>query len=77
MFVHADRTSSIHITTMASARDRDEHRLLAMTPPLKRLGSLLRELETRYRLFFPRHHAAVRTDLPGSEPMIRAWISSL
>lgn len=77
VFVHGDRTSTIHVTNMATARDGDEHRLLAMTPPLKRIGILLRDLEARYRLFFPRHHAAVKTDLPGSEPMIRAWIASL
>jgi hypothetical protein len=76
LFVHGDRTSTIHVTSYPSARDRDEHRLLAMTPPLKRFGTLVRELETRYRIFFPRHHAAIRSDLAGGEPMIRAWISS-
>lgn len=75
-FTHGDRTSTIHVTAMASARDRDEHRLLAMTPPLKRVGTLVRDLEARYRVFFPRHHAAIRSDIAGSEPMIRAWVSS-
>lgn len=77
MFTHADRTSTIHVTTYATARDLDEHRLLAMTPALKRFGTLVRDLEARYRIFFPRHHAAIRSDLQGGEPMIRAWISSL
>ncbi|MBA3819463.1 MAG: hypothetical protein H0X17_11265 [Deltaproteobacteria bacterium] len=76
LFVHGDRTSTIQVTNLASARDADEHRLLAMTPPLKRIGSLVRDLEARYRMFFPRHHAAVRSELSGSEPMIRAWVSS-
>lgn len=76
MFVHGDRTSTIHVTNIATARDRDEHRLLAMAPPLRRIGSLVRDLEARYRFFFPRHHAAVRSDIPSSEPMLRAWISS-
>jgi hypothetical protein len=77
LFTHSDRTSTIHVTTYATARDRDEHRLLAMTPALKRFGTLVRDLEARYRIFFPRHHAAIRSDLQGGEPMIRAWISSL
>jgi hypothetical protein len=77
VFTHGDRTSTIHVTTFATARDQDEHRLLAMTPALKRFGTLVRDLEARYRIFFPRHHAALRTDLPGGEPMIRAWLSSL
>ena len=76
VFTHGDRTSTIHITTYPMARDRDEHRLLAMTPALKRLGTLVRELEERYRIFFPRHHAAIRSDLQGADPMIRAWLSS-
>ncbi|HEU0035116.1 MAG TPA: hypothetical protein VFQ53_31030 [Kofleriaceae bacterium] len=75
-FHHGDRTSTIRIDSIASALDRDEHRLAAMTPPLKRIGSLVRDLEARYRIFFPRHHAAVRSDIPGSEPMIRAWVQS-
>jgi len=76
VFAHDDRTSTIHVTNLANAVDRDEHRLLASTPALKNLGTLLRDLESRYRIFFQRRHAAIRTDLPGSEPMIRAWISS-
>jgi len=76
VFAHGDRTSTIHIGSYPAARDRDEHRLLMMTPVLKRFGTLVRDLEARYRIFFPRHHAAVQTDLAGGEPMIRAWISS-
>ncbi|MDQ3364733.1 MAG: hypothetical protein M3680_04820 [Myxococcota bacterium] len=75
LFVHGDRTSAIEVTNLAAARDGDEHRLLGMTPALKRIGSLVRDLEARYHVFFPRHHAAVRSDLLGSEPMIRAWVS--
>jgi hypothetical protein len=76
-FTHGDRSSSIHVGSYPVARDHDEHRLLAMTPALERFGTLVRELETRYRIFFPRHHAAIRSELPGGEPMIRAWLTSL
>lgn len=76
LFAHDNRTSTIQITNLPSAVDRDEHRLMAQTPALKNLGPFMRDIETRYRIFFQRHHAAIRTDLPGSEPIIRAWISS-
>jgi hypothetical protein len=77
VFAHDDRTSTIHVASLPNAVDRDEHRLAALTPALKNLGTLLRDLEARYRIFFQRRHAAIRTDLPGSEPIIRAWIASL
>jgi hypothetical protein len=76
-FCHGDRTSTVRVTDIAQARDRDEHRLAMATPPLKQLGKLLRDLEQRYHVFFGRHHATIRTDLSGSEPMIRAWLASL
>lgn len=76
-FMHDGLTSTIQIKNLATARDRDEHRLVAVTPPLTRVGTLLRDLEARYCMFFPRHHAALRSSIPGSEPMIRTWISSL
>lgn len=77
VFVHGERTSAIDVANIALVRDRDDHRLLAMTPALKRIGSLLRDLEERYHVFFPRHDAVISSDLPGSEPMIRAWVSAL
>ncbi len=77
VFAHDDRTSTIRVASMATAVDRDEHRVAAMTPSLKNVGTLLRDLESRYHIFFHRRHAAIRTDLPGSEPLIRAWIASL
>lgn len=77
VFAHDDRTSTIQVSSFATAIDRDEHRLAAGTPALKNLGTLIRDLEARYRIFFQRRHAAIRTDLAGSEPIIRAWISSL
>lgn len=75
-FTHGGRSSTIYVTSYPMARDGDEHRLLAMTPQLRHFGTLVRDLEARYRIFFPRHHAALRSDLQGGEPMIRAWVSS-
>lgn len=72
-----DRRGDPGATADAHAVGSAGARLLAMTPALKRFGTLFRDLEARYRIFFPRHHAAIRSDLQGGEPMIRAWISSL
>jgi hypothetical protein len=76
-FVHDGRASTIQVKAIATARDRDEHRLVALTPSLSRIGTLLRILEARYGMFFPRHHAALRSSIPRSQPLIRAWISTL
>lgn len=76
-FVHDGLSSTIQVKAIATARDRDEYRLVALTPSLTRIGTLLRTLEARYGVFFPRHHAALRSSIPRSEPLIRAWISTL
>jgi hypothetical protein len=77
MFCHKDRTSTIHIAASTVAHDRDEHRLLAQTTTLKGVGTLIRSLEQRYQIYFQRAFAAIRSEIPGSEPMIRAWVLSL
>jgi hypothetical protein len=78
MFCHGDRVSTLVVSNgVATARDRDEHRLAGVVPGLPRIGALVRELEHRYGIFFQRHHAGIESDLPGSEPIIRAWVSSL
>jgi hypothetical protein len=78
MFCHGDRVSTLGIANgVATARDRDEHRLSGVVPALSRVGTLVRELEHRYGIFFQRNHARIESDLPGSEPIVRAWVSSL
>ncbi len=76
-FSHADRISTIHVTDTPTARDNDDHHLALATPPLKNLSKLLRSLEERFHVFFPRHHATVNTDISGGDPIIRAWVASL
>jgi hypothetical protein len=76
-FTHAGQSSWIRVTDISFVHGRDDHRLLEHTPPLKRIGSLLRELEKRFGVNFQRGQAAVRTTLPSSEPAIREWIDSL
>jgi hypothetical protein len=78
MFCHADRASTIVVPNgMALTRDRDEHRLAGSVPGLARIGTLIRDLEQRCHVYFQRHHAAIESDIPGSEPIVRAWVSSL
>ncbi len=76
-FWHGDRTSTVRVTDIPQARDRDEHHLVMATPALKNLGTLLRTLEQRYQVYFGRHLATIRTDIAGGEPIIRAWVASL
>jgi hypothetical protein len=76
-FTHAGQTSWIRVTDISFIHGRDDHRLLEHTPPLKRIGSLIRELEKRFGVSFERQHAAVRTTIPNAEVAIRGWIVSL
>src|SRR5438093_1285986 len=63
-FCHRDRPSAIRISDAATVRDRDEHRLLASATTLKGLGAMIRGVEQRYRVYFQRNHAAIRSDIP-------------
>lgn len=76
-FCHAGRSSWIRVTDIAFVHGRDDYELLALMPPLKDIGVLLRRLEQQYGLRFQRQHAAIRTNMPELEPAIRAWIASL
>lgn len=76
-FSHAGRVSRVRVTDMPHVDGRDEHQLVGATPPLKRVGSLVRHVEQRYGVFLLRHQASIETTLPGSEPIIRAWVATL
>ena len=76
-FAHDGRWSWIRVTDIPFAHGRDEHRLLTLTPPLKYIRDLVRELENRYSLHFHRDRAAVRTTIPNAEDAIRRWLDEL
>jgi hypothetical protein len=76
-FCHDGRVSSIRVADVPSVHDRDDHQLLASTPPLKDLASLIRKLEQRYGIHFQRRTASVRTTLTGAEPIVLSWAQSL
>ena len=77
VFSHQQRVSWIRVTDIAFVHGRDDHQLLADAPPLREIGAYLRALERRYAIAFPRHALHVRTSLPGSEHVIRAWAREL
>jgi hypothetical protein len=76
-FCHARRVSEVRVTDCARSTGRDEHNLTAITPQLKKVGTLVRQLEQRFGVTLSRSHAVIETSLAGSEPIIRAWVMAL
>ncbi|MGE5183579.1 MAG: hypothetical protein ACM31C_16015 [Acidobacteriota bacterium] len=76
-FSHGGQLSWIRVTDVPFVHGRDEFRLLAATPPLKRIGELLHQIERRFQLRFDRAHPAVRTTLAHAEPAVRRWVEAL
>lgn len=76
-FRHDARESWIRITDVPFVHGRDDHRLLSWTPPLKNLGTFVRDLESRHRVKFQRRHAAIATSIPNAEASIRSWLLTL
>jgi hypothetical protein len=74
---HRGRVSSVRVTDLPRVHLRDDHNFVAATPPLRRIGTLIREFEQRCHVFLQRHRAIIDTSIPGSEPIIRAWVASL
>jgi hypothetical protein len=76
-FCHLGKASWIRITDLAFVHGRDEYGLLPIVPPLRDVGTLIRELERRNGIRFQRKHASIRTNLANAEPAIRNWLASL
>ena len=76
-FSVGDKLSWIRVTDVPFVHGRDEHELLGSTPPLKRIGELLYQIERRHAVRFERKTAAIRTTIANAEPAIRHWIESL
>lgn len=77
LFCHAGRASWIRVTDIAFVHGRDDFALLAQTPALDALRTLVRMIERRHTLTFRREHAYVRTNLAHAEPALRRWALSL
>lgn len=76
-FCHAGRISEVRVTDSARSPGRDEHNLVTSTPPLKKIGTLVRQLERRFGISLSRSNAKIETTVPGTEPIIRAWAMAL
>ncbi len=76
-FCHAGRASWIRVTDQPFVHMRDDYGLLALTPPLDAIGTLLRKTEQEHQLAFRRKLAFVSTSVANAEPAIRRWIEQL
>lgn len=76
-FDHDGRVSWIRVTDVPFVHGRDEHQLLRRTPPLKRIGTLLAELEQRYEIRFDRHAPTIRTTIADAAPIVASWVETL
>jgi hypothetical protein len=76
-FCYRGRSSWIRVTDVRFAHGRDEHELLAVTPPLREIGRLLTSLESRYDIAFPRHAVDVTTTIKDGVDPIKRWALDL
>ncbi len=74
-FRHARRASWIRVTDIAFVHGRDDFDLLARTPELLDVDTLLAELEAAHDIAFRRGRASVRTNLAGASEAVREWIA--
>jgi hypothetical protein len=76
-FHHDGRRSWIRVTDIPFVHGADDHELLAVTPPLRNIGRVMRDLEARYEIELPRDDVSVRTNVDGAESIVRAWARML
>lgn len=76
-FCHGGRSSRIVCSDVVRVHGADQFNLLAIMPRLRDIGDLIRRLESARGIHFARDHAAVCTNLPATEPAIRAWVDAL
>jgi hypothetical protein len=76
-FAHAGKRSNVIIKEPAPVAEPDDFQLAGTLPPLKELGTLLRDLEVRYQLTWKRTSPVIETTIAGADPVIRAWIALL
>ena len=76
-FAYRDRVSWIRVTDIRFVHGRDDHELLAQTPSLRSIPTLISGLERRYDIAFDRTAATVRTSIPGAESALLAWARTI
>ena len=76
-FERDGRVSWIRVTDMPFVHGRDDHQLLPQTPPLQKIGGLLRDLEKTHSIAFQRDGATIRSNVQDDEGAIPRWIATL
>lgn len=76
-FERDGRVSWIRVTDLPFVHGRDDHRLLPRTPPLSRIGTLVREIEDVHGIAFRRDAASIRSNVPDGDEAIRTWLAKL
>ena len=76
-FAYRDRVSWIRVTDIRFVHGRDDHDLLSITPPLRKIDTLVTTLEKRFDLAFDRERAHVRTTILGAETALLAWARTI
>ena len=74
-FRQGGQASWIRVVEAPAVHGRDDFGLLALTPELATIDTLIAQLEQRFRIRFARERAIVRTNVAG-EDVVRAWLMS-
>ena len=64
----------IRVQELPRVQERDDFELLAHTPALRNVSSVVQHLEDRLKLRFRRAHASIRTNLLDADDKIRLWV---
>jgi hypothetical protein len=73
MFAFEKRMSWIRVGNTPTVHEWDDFDLLAITPPLRNLGTLVQTIEDRFELRFRRADAKIETNIPNADDKIRVW----
>ena len=68
------KMSWIRVLEEPRVHERDDFELLARTPALRNLATLVQGIEDSFRVRFRRAHARIWTNLPEGEDKIRLWV---
>lgn len=76
-FRHAGRCSIIRVASLPKIDERDDFKLLLLTPPLQGIGGLIRRLEREHEIGFRRSTACIETTVPALVPDALRWLAQL
>jgi len=77
LFCRGTGSSSIAVVNVPCVRERDDFGLLPYVTELGRIGTIVRLLEQRFRIWFRRPHATIDTNLTDAQQKILLWVLSV